>query len=293
MPSLRIATWNSGGEAGGRGAQLLGAVNFANGTAPPVKLVAIQEAKVSLVPAGSIRAQLTSGAGPFVNFVVPPDHPRELNPPTQPLAVGKNKSYLIGWDPVGPGPVSAAAAARISLVPNAGPPANGVETYINGLPIGVPSKNALRLAARNIRAPVRKPFTLAAGGVACNIFFYTWHAELQANWLGATWATVGLLANPFNGPGMFPAFQFFQNSNQFMADMAALTVNDVIIIAGDLNITGADLGHPAIFPNFVATSNNLSHVLAFSPSGALAIAQGWHHVTPYPPHSIITAEVQW
>lgn len=298
MPSFRLATWNSGGEAGGRGAQLAAAVNATNLTPPLVRLVLNQEAKVAVAPVGSIRAQLTGGAAPFANFVVPPDHPRELGP-GQPFAVGVNRAYTVAWDPVGAGAlVSAGPAARIALAPVPAPAANAIETYITGLGLGPAAANQLRQAARNIRAPVRKVFTLTTPGappVVHTIYVYTWHAELQANWLGATWATVGLGANPFVGPGMYPAFQFFQRAAQYQADLAAVTANDVIVIAGDLNITGADLNNNAatIFPNYVATSNNLSHVLAYSPSGALNIAQAWHFVTPYPPHSIITAEVQW
>ncbi|HSI50490.1 MAG TPA: hypothetical protein VLA61_19665 [Ideonella sp.] len=296
MPSLRLATWNSGGEAAGRGAQLAAAVNMTNGTPPAVELVAIQEAKVALVPQGTIRAQLTSGAAPFATFAVPPDHVRELGP-GQPFAVGVNRAYLVAWDAAGPGALApAAAAARISLAPVAMPAANGVETYIAALPISGGQKNNLRQAARNIRAPVRKQFTLTAGmpPVAHTVYFYTWHADLQANWLNATWATVGLVANPFTGPGMYPAFEFFQNSDQFQADLAATGPNDVIVIAGDFNITGADLNNnPALFPNFAGASHNLSHVLAYSPSMALGLAQTWNVVTPYPPHCIITVEVQW
>lgn len=295
MPSLRMVTWNSGGEADGRGAQLALSVNAINGTAPAVKLVAIQEARVGIVPPGSIYAQLTGGAAPFAGFVNPPDHPRELNPAAQPLAVGVNRSYLIGWDPTGGGPVSAGAAALISLAPA---PGNGVEGYINGLAISAAAKNNLRQAARNIRAPVRKVMTITIGVVVHTIYFYTWHAELQANWLAANWATLGMLANPFAGPGMYPAFEFFQNSNQYTADLAALTPNDVLIVAGDFNITAADVNNnAALFPNFVGASSNLSHILAFSPNAMGAnqavLAQQAHYVTPYPPHAILTAEVQW
>jgi hypothetical protein len=295
MPSFRLATWNSGGEGDGRGAQLAADVNTTNLTAPPVRLVAIQEARVGIVPPGSIRAQLTGGAAPFANFVVPPDHPRELS--GQPFAVGVNRSYLISWDPAGAGGlVPVAPAARIALAPVA-VPANAIHNYINGLGASPTVRNALIQAAKNIRAPVRKVFTLTLGAppVVHTIYFYTWHAELQANWQGATWATLGLAANPFAGPGMYPAFQFFQRAAPYQADLAVLTANDVIVLAGDFNITAADLNNNAatIFPNYVGMSSNLSHVLAYSPSPALAVAQGWNFVTPYPPHSIITAEVQW
>jgi hypothetical protein len=285
MPNLRVVTWNSGGGAGGRGAALSAGVTAFNATAPAVALVANQEARVT--PGGTVYPVLTSGAAPFVGFVNPPDHPRELGP-GQPYAVGVNRSYLVSWNAGTLAVPGAVAAARISLRPIIAP-ANGVETYITGLGLGPAPRAALRLAATNIRPPVRKVFTMGGG----NVFFYTWHAELQANWLGATWATVGLGANPFAGPGMYPAFQFFQNCDTFTNDMGALTAADVIVIAGDLNVTAADVGHGTMFPLFAAVSNNLSHILAYSPSANLAVVQGMHTVTPFPPHAIVSAEVQW
>src|SRR5690606_4794826 len=146
------------------------------------------------------------------------------------------------WNPgtltaAGGGGPGGAPAAHVPLQPVVAP-ANGVETYILGLGVGPAPRAALRLAAANIRRPLRKVFTMGGG----TVYFYTWHAELQANWLGATWATVGLVANPFVGPGMYPAFQFLQHCDQFTADMAAVagTATDVIVVAGDLNITAAD-----------------------------------------------------
>lgn len=295
MPSLRVVTWNPGGEAGGRGASLAAGVTAFNATPPAVDLVAVQEAKVGMVPPGSIYAVLTAGAAPFAGFINPPDHPRELNPPAQPYAVGKNKSYLVSWQPgTAPAPwlVSAGPAARIALNAVVAP-ANGVENYITGLGVGGPARAALRLAAANIRAPVRKVFTFPGGGGVHNVFFYTWHADLQSQHLAASWMTVGLAANPFAGPGMYPAFRFFQACNTFTGDLAGLTANDVIVVAGDFNITAADLGNPTMFANFHGVSNNLSHIVAFSPSVNIAVVQAMHTVTPFPPHAIVSAEVQW
>jgi hypothetical protein len=292
MPSIRLATWNSGGEAHGRDAELVNAVNLANATAPAVELVAIQEARLAWLPPGRIRAILSGGAAPFATFAVPPDHVGELGP-GQNLAVGKKKAFLVAWDTAGPNALAPVApAARISLAPVALPAPNGVEAYIDGLPYGNKQKAELRLAARNMRPPVRKEFALAAGG---RLYFYTWHAELQANWGNASYPSIALAANPFAGPGMYFAFEFFQNSDPFRADLAAVTNQDLILIAGDFNVTGADLNHnaAALFPHFEAVSDNLSHVMAYSPSHALALAQPWHHVTPYAPHCIITTEVQW
>lgn len=295
MPSVRVVSWNSGGEAGGRGATLALTVTAINGTPPPVDLVAIQEARVNIVPPGSIYATLSGGAPPFAGFSVPPDHPRELGP-GQPFAVGVNRSYLVSWQPgtlMAPHLVSGGPAARVNLAPVLMPMPNGVETYIAGLGLGLGPTAALRQAAANIRPPVRKTFTLTVGGIAHNVIFYTWHAELQANWLAATWATVGLGGNPFAGPGMYPAFQFFQACDTYTADLAGLTANDILIIAGDLNITAADVGNPTIFPAFIGASSNLSHILVHSPSGALALAQTANYGTPFPPHAILTAEAQW
>lgn len=292
MPSVRVVSWNSGGEDNGRGAQLIQDVTAINATAPQVELVAIQEAQVDINPPkgpGEIYEALGNSVnGPFAAWNTP-DLVRELSP-LQTQGGSNNKAYLIGWNPARL--TSAAPAALISLAPAPGPPPNGVEACIQGLAPGNRFvREELRVIARNIRAPVRKHFTLTIGAVTHNIFFYTWHVPLKQNWRGAEMR--GLNAFGAKAPGLYVAFLFFQSSKAFTDDYNNLAATDVLIIAGDLNIYAADLGLTTIFPKFEAISDNLSHILAYSKSGALLVTQDVGYVTPFPPHVILSAEVQW
>ncbi|MGH8447265.1 MAG: hypothetical protein ACREVL_18515 [Solimonas sp.] len=300
MPSVRIVSWNSGGEAAGRQNQLVTAVNFFNATAPPVDLVTIQEAAVR--PGGVIRARLGGGVVPFNNFA-PPDHVREQTA-AQTFQVARSKAYLIAWAQAGPGAlVPGPAAQLVSLAPVQVPAPNGVAQYIaglsmNGMPLSPRINANLLEAAGNIRAPVRKTFTVTVAGVLHTLYFYTWHGNLQSQWGNATYLQLGLTQNPFTvgSEGMYPAFMFLQQCNRYQADLAAVNANqsDVLIVAGDLNISVPDVTRSAalVFPGFDGASDNLSHILAFSKSPNLVIAQDDNFGAP-PGHNILTAEVQW
>ncbi|NEP09285.1 MAG: hypothetical protein F6K14_03390 [Symploca sp. SIO2C1] len=118
--------------------------------------------------------------------------------------------------------------------------------------------------------------------------FFTWHAPLQANWLGANFS-----GNVLPGGGLWEAFQFFQQSNFYTGILGGLTPNDAIVIAGDLNTTDAGLAFPNMFPNYIGYSSNLSHILIYSPSAALAVAEGHNTPSPSSPHALISARVIW
>ncbi|MCB1053693.1 MAG: hypothetical protein KDC71_24025 [Acidobacteria bacterium] len=285
MVDLRVLTWNSGGEADGRGATLandvIGTNNHWGGV--PVQLVTIQEANVG---GGSIAAALANGP-PFNTFIQPQGFCREHLPaPAQPYRVMPSKAYRVSWlntDPVAGNniPTVPAVPALVNL-----DPANdaGVNAYIINLNLGPLPDASVRQAAGNMRWPVYQLLNRAGRAV----HFFTWHAPLRANWLGAD-----VLGIPLQGPGLSIAFTLFQNSTFYTNIMNNLALNDLVVIAGDLNITGPDLANPVFFPNYIGVSENLTHILAYSPNNNMVANQNLAAVTPFPPHTILTARIQW
>ncbi len=285
MVDLRVMTWNSGGEADGRGATLVNSVQQTNlhFGGVPVQLVTIQEANVG---GGSIQAALGNGP-PFNTFVQPQGFCREhLLPPAQPYRVGLSKAYRVSWlvnDPLmgnnlGPG---AAGPGLVNLDPMVDA---GVNAYIINLNLVGHPNAAVRQAAGNMRWPVYQMLTYQ-GRV---VHFFTWHAPLRNNWLGADILPVAL-----QGPALPIAFEFLQNSTFYTQIIANLNLNDAVVIAGDLNLSFNDIQNPLFFPNYTGVTENLTHILSFSPNGNTAVNQNLAHVTPFPPHTILTARIQW
>ncbi|VAW42174.1 hypothetical protein MNBD_CHLOROFLEXI01-3343, partial [hydrothermal vent metagenome] len=184
MPDLRVLTWNSGGEADGRGAFLTLTVNLTNaGFAGnvPVQVVVTQEANVA---GGSIAAALANGA-PFNTFVVPQGFSREHLPiPAQPFRVVPSRAYRLSWlanDPV-PGNNLATPAGNPALVPLDPAMDGGVAAFIMGLGLAPVMLANVVQAAANCRWPIYRHLTFAGPPVQ-NIHFFSWHAPLLANWL--------------------------------------------------------------------------------------------------------------
>lgn len=294
MPDIRIITWNSSGEADGRGATLTASATAINGAffnpavagSVPVQIVTTQEANAG---GGSISAALAAGGGPFANFINPHGFIREHVPPGagQPLRVGVSKAYRLAWMNTHPtaalniGPAAAVAApALVNLDPAVDA---GVNAWIAGLGLSPAIALAVTQAAANMRWPVHQALTYA--GV--NVHLITWHVELRANWLGAN------IYGPIVNQGLPEAFMFFQNSTFYAAMMAGLGANDLVIIAGDLNATAAEINNPLFFNNFVGITDNLTHILAYSPNGLMNLVEHQAQVTPFPPHCLVTARIHW
>lgn len=168
---------------------------------------------------------------------------------------------------------AAAAPALINLDPAVDA---GVNAWIGG-------HLALRQAAANMRWPVYQALTYAG----LNVHLITWHVELRANWLGAN------INGAIVAQGLPEAFLFLQHSTFYTVMMAGLGGNDLVIIAGDLNAAGAEMGNIMFFPNYVGINDNLTHILAFSPNGLMNFQEHQAQVTPFPPHCIVTARINW
>lgn len=293
MPDLRIITWNSGGEADGRGAALAAFANAVNAAhfnpavagSVPVQIVVTQEANVG--GGGSIAATL--GAAPFNHFINPHGRVREHVPPGagQPYRVGVSKSYRLAW-------MNTHATAALNIAPGAGAAAPalvnldpavdvGVANWIAAQGLNAPGAANVSQAAANMRWPVHQALTY--GGNTIHLF--TWHVELRANWLGANFL------GPVVNIGLPEAFMFLQHSTYWTAMMAGLGGNDLVVVAGDLNATAGEMGNALFFNQFVGITDNLTHILAYSPNGAMNLVEHQAQVTPYQPHCIVTARINW
>lgn len=287
MPDLRVLTWNSSGEADGRGTELVNRTNDINLAYPhpavPVQLVAIQEAAGG---AGGSIATALAGTAPFnPQFVQPhylvPEHITNA----QPGRVGHSANYRLAHMANHPtGALNLTLVAGPALV-NLDPAADtGVDAYITGRRFNRLVDQDVRRAAANMRFPVYQRFNYAGG----TVHFFTWHVEHRRHWGGATF-----LNTNFQGPALVESLFLFQRSQFYTNLVNGLTVNDVIIIAGDLNISGRDVQRRGIFDNYEGATNNLDHVLAYSPSANLRVHDGVHYTTNYPPHNIVSARVHW
>lgn len=286
MPDLRIVTWNSTGEGDGQGQVLANTVTNINATyaagSVPVQIVAIQEAAVY---PGSICAAF--GQAPFAQFVQPPGFCREqLPPPAQPYRVGISRAYRLSWLTSDHNyafniDTQAADPALVNLDPAYDA---GVDDYLSNLPVGSRAKADIVVAAGNIRWPIYMEFAYHG----TTVHFFSWHAPLRYQWLGATYANISL-----QGPALAEAFLFFQHSSFYTNIMRNLSTNDLVIIAGDFNMQQKDLQQREMFPQFVGVSEGLDHILAYSRSRHLAMGENAAYDTPYGPHAILTARIHW
>lgn len=297
MPSLRVLTWNSTGESKGQGADVLAAVAESNKSfSLPVQIVAIQEADIN----GGTIADVLAKKPPFsAEFVQPQgmclDH---AQPPQQ---AARLQAYRLSWMSRSNNPsqnLSSTGGNNPSLYnldPTNDP--GGLGLYINqaarvaGGGTNTRGANACIAAATLMRWPIYKLLTRAAttGSPQSNIHFFSWHAPLKSEWLDVD----RYITAPLSGPGLAAAFIFLQESTGYKNIRANLTANDVLIVAGDLNVYGPDLNADWIFKGFKGASDNLSHVLAYSPSTAIKVDESYGYDTSSPPHRIVIAKVTW
>lgn len=286
MPSLRVLSWNSNGGAVPRGAEVLAATNALTVLYPahPLQLCVCQETAVA---PDSIEATFI-GNPPFsASFVQPPLSCREhLPPPAQPFRVAPSRNYRSSYMDTGPAPLNLAAAGGLGLV-NLDPAVDaGVAAWINAQGLAPRILADVTQCAANMRWPIYQQFAYAGG----TVHFFSWHAPLRANWLGANFSGIAL-----PGGGLWEAFQFFQHSTFYQNIINGLTPADSIVIAGDFNTTDAGLTphYPNMFPGYDGFSHNLSHILVSSPSIALDINEGHNTPSASSPHDLISARVVW
>lgn len=240
MPNLNVITWNSTGETQQGAADLLNVITYLtlNGWLPNV--IVIQEANAA--PGGAIY-QMLAGLGGAYNQ--PPAHTTE--------GVPGGRGYIL---------LTSAAVA-------------GQGTFAQGDLANDPALQLwltanLSLQGRQIAygelQTMRMPATATLGFGGRMIPFLTWHAPRGPGQV-LTGATLPGGANP-------DAFLFLQNSSIYLP-LVAPGLNNIGLIAGDLNVTTVGLNQntgipalPFILPGFVGVSDNLDHILGHPNAGA-------------------------
>lgn len=233
MPNLNVLTWNSTGETAQGAAALQGVINYvtANGWQPHV--IVVQEAGAA--PGGAIY-QMLAGLGGAYNQ--PPAHAPEGGPG------GRGYLLLTHFTVQGQGTF---ATANLGADPT-------LQAWINA---NIPSLAGRQTAYQEL-GTMRMPAcaTLQFGGRL--VPFLTWHTPRN---------TGGLLPGTVQGGAMLDAFLFLQKSGYYVP-LPAPGMNNLGVIAGDLNATQVGLqlptGYPAlpfVLPGFVGITNNLDHIL--------------------------------
>ncbi|WP_437781699.1 hypothetical protein [Sorangium sp. So ce1097] len=259
MPNLHVLTWNSTGETPQGAADLQNVINHVtvNGWQPDV--IVIQEANAA---AGGVIYQMLAGLGGAYNQ--PPVHAME--------GVPGGRGYLL-LTSVAVGGQGTFATAVLDNDPV-------LRSWISSN-LSLPGRQTAYAELQTMRMPATA--TLAFGGRM--LPFLTWHAPRGPGQV-LTGATLPGGANP-------DGYLFLQNSGIYQP-LIAPGVNNIGLIAGDLNVTVAGLNQntgipalPYILPGFVGVSDNLDHILGhpnpgeanptFSNSGHFA-ASGTHNI---------------
>lgn len=295
MPGLRVLSWNANGSGPPRGSGLSAAAVELNDAHPdhPLQLVVCQAVDDA---ANRIRAAM-AGMRPFAKaFQQPPEALREHAPaPEQPFRTSPTRTYWMTHMAAGGESLDLAAMGDFDLVRLDPEVDDGVASWIEALALSPGDEADVRQCAANMRWPAYRRFRY--GPAAGDVHFFTWRAPLAANWSGAC-----LSANTLAGGGLWKAHQFLQHS-VFLTDIRdGLSDDDVIVIAGDLKLTADDLAsfRPDLYPGYADYSDGVGHVLAFSPSPALAVVEGrafepppLPHGEPSSPHRLVSARVVW
>ncbi|NEO81150.1 hypothetical protein [Moorena sp. SIO4G3] len=237
---LRVLTWNSTGESANNATELRNEINYLNGRYPrdPVKAIFNQEAKK--LSGGDIYNMLnnTGAGGIGLNYTRPPRHITEL-------INGTGRGY------------NALAHNTVTITQplthqnyTTDPIFHTWQKTLN------PSQsNTVNDEVKNFRPPVYMEFNYSGR----NVRLITWHAPIGQSGILKGCTTQGLAP--------LDAFLFLEQSSL----INNTTGIDIIIIAGDLNMTSKDLktkcqGYEPL-KKFDGESSNLDHILAWRPSG--------------------------
>jgi hypothetical protein len=266
MPDLRIVTWNSTGESAAKAGELLAEINYLNATYPatPVMVVLNQEAQNAA--GGAIYAMLNiAGAGGIgAAYTRPPAHIQEM-------LTGGGAGYT-ELDST-----AVAVTAGLTLHNYLADPT--FVAWVGALP---PNQQT---TARNEVTAWRPPaaMELTCGGDTVRLI--TWHAPLGLS---------GLLTGcTTTGGAPLDAFLFLDQSDI----LQGANNPDIVIIAGDLNMTSADLAAKCYayepLAQFTGVSSNLDHIVAWLPNGGAPQFFEARSVASSSVHNIVSCRVSW
>jgi hypothetical protein len=267
MPNLNVITWNSRGETAGAAADLLGVINYLTASGWQPHVVVVQEANAA---AGGAIYQMLAGLGGAYNQ--PPTHAVEGGPHGRGYILTTHASVT------GQGTFGRYDLASDWLL----------QQWIQA---------SLSLAARQIAtqelATMRMPATANLGFQGRNVPFLTWHVPRGPGQV-QNGATLGGGANP-------DAFLFLQQSGLYQG-LVAPGMNNLGMIAGDLNVTVQQLNSPTgipslpnILPTWVGVSDHLDHILAHEHAGqpSPTFSNSGNFPSPNSDHNILVSTVTW
>jgi hypothetical protein len=266
MPNLNVLTWNSTGETPQAAAALLAVVNYVTAQGWQPHVIVVQEANAA--PGGAIY-QMLAGLGGVYNQ--PPGHAIEGGPG------GRGYLLLTHNSVQGQGTFAQAdLAADATLL-----------AWIQAS-LALPA----RQIAHNELAAMRMPACAALLFGGRIVSFLTWHTPRGPGGV--------LQGGIVQGGAMLDAFLFLQKSGYYVA-LNAPGVNNLGLIAGDLNATQAGLqqqtGYPAlplVLPGFVGITNRLDHVLGHPDPGQAGPTFSDDGAFPAPgTHDILVSTVTW
>ncbi|KFE64428.1 hypothetical protein [Hyalangium minutum] len=279
MPSLRIVSWNSTGESQQKAVELQAVQPVLAGlypAAPDVDVFLVQEAQQAA--GGSISSMLdTDPATPATGVSVGPAYQRPAaHQPELTTGGGAGHICLVHNGVV--------VNTPLTLWDYATDPA------LNGWIASLPGHlQATAQTATTHRPPAYAVLTV--GGSTAMLI--TWHAPLGVPALAPGYT--------MPGNGLIDAYLVMENSGLLQQAQAQVLATDgVVIIAGDLNTTSQGLAanYPIAtgynpLPDFVGFSDNVSHILAWRPSGNVVTVQEGHSTDSSSVHRIISARVSW
>jgi hypothetical protein len=263
MPSLRIVTWNSTGEDAVKAAELSREMSFLNNNYPaaPVRLVLNQEAQQGT--GGAIYAMLNDPGVLGPAYTRPPAHIPEM-----PNGGG------CGYTALAHGTLAVTLGLRLYDY--------GTDASFQAWLAKLPPRQR-ETASREVER-WRPPAVMELTCDGSLVRLITWHAPLDQS---------GVLTGcTTEGGAPLDAFLFMDQSRV----LPGSNKPDIIIIAGDLNMTDSDLGTSCSqyepLRHFAGKSSGLDHILAWSRSGTAKFVEaerfGSHSV-----HDIFTCRVVW
>jgi hypothetical protein len=211
---------------------------------------------------------------------------------TQTYRVGHSNGYIVAQRTRGASPVTCVQPPANLIYGGNGPLYRIDFGQDAGIQNACQGSTTLRQLSDNCRWPVFRCFTVIDGGATANVVFITVHLEQKKHWLG--------IANNDAKPWRHGLRQclLLLGSSAWLANARTWVANNgLIVIAGDLNAYESEIG--TVLRDFKGRTNNLSHILAWSPSRVR-----WSNDfdfesgddangRPLSPHGILTAALQW
>lgn len=266
MPNLNVITWNSTGETPQGAAALQDVINDLTLKGLPPNVIVIQEANAA--PGGAIY-QMLAGLGGAYNQ--PPAHT------TEGIPGGRGYILLTSATVAGQGTFAQGDLANDQVLQN----------WMNAN-LSLQARQTAYGELQTMRMPATA--TLGVGGRI--IPFLTWHAPRGPGQV-LTGATLPGGANP-------DTYLFLQNSGIYLP-LVAPGINNIGMIAGDLNVTVAGINQntdipalPIILPGFVGMSDHLDHILGHpNPGGANPTFPNSGHFSASGTHNILFSTVSF